>query len=107
MCTICLPIVISCYTYLQITKYLSEKVLKCDNFFKLGHTERDEILSSRNFKLLTSTKCYEHQATSDVKELLFPSPEITTTPKRRIQDIINMPSPNVDFSTPRKIKLKN
>lgn len=65
---------------------------------------------SPNYNVLTPKKCYEHHATSDVKELIFSSP-IMSTPKRRIQDIIDIPSPNLkrnscDDDTPRKKKLK-
>jgi hypothetical protein len=51
----------------------------------------------------------KHHATSDVKELIFSSP-IMTTPEKRIQDIIDMPCPNLkincfDDDIPRKKKL--
>jgi hypothetical protein len=77
----------------------------------LGIFENEKLLPlSVNSNVLTSTKCYEHHSTSDVKELIFSSP-IMTTPKRRIENIIDMPCPNLkinccDDDTPRKKKLK-
>ncbi|KAL4127222.1 hypothetical protein QTP88_011412 [Uroleucon formosanum] len=75
-------------------------------------SENEKLLPlSPNYKVLNPKKCYEHHATSDVKELIFSSP-IMTTPKRRIQDIIDIPSPNLkinscDDDTPKKKKLKS
>jgi len=65
---------------------------------------------SFNSNVLTPTKCYEYQATSDIKELIFSSP-IMTIPKRKIQDIIDIPSPNLkinsrDDDSPRRKNLK-
>lgn len=55
-------------------------------------------------------RCYDRE-TSDVRELIFSSSDSPVTPKRRIQDIINMPSSSSknileEEDTPRKKLLK-
>lgn len=62
-------------------------------------------MSPNCLTLLTPTKYYDHQATSNVKELLFSSPDIPSTSAQQIQDIINMPN-SLPIDTPQKKKLK-